>query len=92
MGRLQKYTTEFCIGGRQIACRPLMMARLSLMVACQPLKVVCPPLMTGLLFVVAGQSSHQWLAGSLPATCAKSSSVLLKQNRVGLEVENSASV
>ncbi|GMP53366.1 hypothetical protein CsSME_00018834 [Camellia sinensis var. sinensis] len=52
-----------------------------------------------LLSVAAGQSSqqwpvghHQWMVGPLPATSAKSSSVLLKQNRVGLEVGISANV
>ncbi|GMP66435.1 hypothetical protein CsSME_00026799 [Camellia sinensis var. sinensis] len=52
-----------------------------------------------LLFVAAGKSNHQWsashlqwMAGPLPATSAKSNNVLLKQNRVGLEVEISASV
>ncbi|GMP97501.1 hypothetical protein CsSME_00045725 [Camellia sinensis var. sinensis] len=59
-----------------------------------------------LLSVVAGKFSHQWPAGHLlwsaghqqwtvgplPATSAKSSNVLLKQNRVGLEIEISANV
>ncbi|GMP26135.1 hypothetical protein CsSME_00002710 [Camellia sinensis var. sinensis] len=52
-----------------------------------------------LLPVTAGKPSHQWpadhfqwMAGFLSATSAKSSSVLLKQNKVDLEVEISANV
>ncbi|GMP68564.1 hypothetical protein CsSME_00028144 [Camellia sinensis var. sinensis] len=51
------------------------------------------------LSVATGKSSHQWptghhqwMASPLPATSAKSSSVLLKHNRVGLKVEISANV